>query len=183
MRVIETKLPGVLLIMPRVFEDERGFFMEIFHEARYAENAITGPWRQDNLSYSKRGVLRGLHYQNPEPQGKLVSVVAGEVWDVAVDIRQGSPTFGKWHGEILSAENHRQLWVPEGFAHGFVVLSEEALFSYKCTSLYKGNYDSGIRWDDPEIAIEWPITNPLISPKDANLPFLSVANNLPIFRF
>ena len=157
MNVIETELPGVLVIEPRVFGDERGFFMETWNERRYEEAGLPDRFVQDNLSYSSYGVLRGLHFQNPQPQGKLVSVLRGEVFDVAVDIRVGSPTFGKWTGATLSEENRRQFYVPADFAHGFVVTSETALFFYKCTN-------------DPEIGIEWPTDAPILSERDRTAP-------------
>lgn len=166
MNVIETDLPEVLLIEPKVFGDERGFFMETWHGPRYAEAGIPEHFVQDNLSFSQRGVLRGLHFQNPQPQGKLVSVLQGEVFDVAVDIRVGSPNFGKWTGAFLSAENKRQLWVPPNFAHGFVVTGDNALFSYKCTDYYAPANEGTVLWNDPEIGIQWPIQEPTLSDKD-----------------
>lgn len=166
MNVIETKLPGVLVIEPDVFGDARGFFMESFNDRRYAEAGIPEHFVQDNLSYSARGVLRGLHFQNPKPQGKLVSVLEGEVFDVAVDIRVGSPTFGEWTGVRLSSENRRQFWVPPDFAHGFVVTSEAALFFYKCTGYYAPECEGTVLWNDPEIEIKWPIESPTLSEKD-----------------
>ncbi len=172
MNIIETKLPGVLIIEPVVFGDERGFFMEIWQKQRYAEIGIKGTFVQDNVSSSRKGVLRGLHYQNPQGQGKLVSVLAGEVFDVAVDIRYGSPSFGEWAGVILSGENHRQFWIPEGFAHGFCVLSEQAIFSYKCTEVYSPEDEGGICWNDPDVGINWPLDEVLLSPKDQIYPQL-----------
>ncbi len=166
MKVIETDLPGVLIIEPKVFGDERGFFMESWNGRRYEKAGLPGHFVQDNLSYSTHGVLRGLHFQNPNPQGKLVSVLRGEVFDVAVDIRVGSPTFGKWTGTTLSAENKRQLYVPPSFAHGFVVTSEAALFFYKCTDYYVLASEGTVLWNDPEIGIEWPIAEPHLSDKD-----------------
>ena len=166
MNVIETTLPGVVIIEPKVFGDERGFFMETWNQQRYVDAGIPAGFVQDNLSYSRRGVLRGLHFQNPNPQGKLVSVYQGEVYDVAVDIRRGSPTFGQWTAVTLSAENKRQFYVPEGFAHAFVVTSETALFSYKCTDLYNPKAEGSILWNDPDLAIDWPIDNPELSAKD-----------------
>ncbi|HDP90411.1 MAG TPA: dTDP-4-dehydrorhamnose 3,5-epimerase [Thioalkalivibrio sp.] len=173
MQVTETKLPGVLLVEPKVFGDERGFFMETYQAERYAEAGIPGPFVQDNLSLSQRGVLRGLHFQQPNTQGKLVYVLQGEVFDVAVDIRNGSPTFGQWVGYSLSAENKRQLWVPEGFAHGFCVTSETALFAYKCTGYYAPDCEFAIRWDDPAIGIEWPVESPSLSGKDSQAHLLA----------
>ncbi len=170
MNVIETDLPGVLVIEPRVFGDERGFFMESWNGRRYEELGITGRFVQDNLSFSARGVLRGLHFQNPQPQGKLVWVLQGEVFDVAVDIRVGSPTFGKWTAATLSAENKRQLWIPPDFAHGFVVTSEVALFSYKCTDYYDAQTEGAVLWDDPDVGIEWPVEEPTLSDKDRAAP-------------
>lgn len=172
MNVIETPLAGLLVIEPRVFRDDRGFFLETFQRERYAAAGITGPFVQDNHSRSARHVLRGLHYQIRHPQGKLVSVVRGEVFDVAVDVRPGSATFGKWYGVVLSEDNHRQLWVPAGFAHGFCTLSESADFVYKCTDFYRPEDEGGILWCDPAIGIEWPIEAPSLSPKDAVYPSL-----------
>ncbi len=167
MKVTELSVPGVLLIEPKVFGDARGFFLETFQAARYAEAGIKDAFVQDNLSMSRRGVLRGLHFQNPQPQGKLVSVLQGEVFDVAVDIRRGSPTFGKWCGAILGESNKHQLWVPPNFAHGFVVLSEHALFSYKCTQLYKPEAEHVIAWNDPDIGIDWRFDGtPSLSARD-----------------
>jgi dTDP-4-dehydrorhamnose 3,5-epimerase len=180
-KVSETSLPGVLLIEPKVFGDDRGFFLETFHQKRYAEGGISLPFVQDNWSRSVRGTLRGLHFQDPNPQGKLVQVVAGAVFDVAVDVRVGSPAFGKWVGYELTAENKRQLWVPPGFAHGFCVLSDTADFVYKCTALYSPEHDRGVQWNDPEIGIAWPIREPLLSKKDAALPRLNAAPVLPRF--
>ncbi|MGB3683003.1 MAG: dTDP-4-dehydrorhamnose 3,5-epimerase [Rubrobacteraceae bacterium] len=171
--MIETKLPGVLLVEPKVFGDERGFFMETWNEARYKEAGLPVAFVQDNLSFSGHGVLRGLHFQNPNQQGKLVYVLQGEVFDVAVDIRAGSPNFGEWTGSLLSAENKRQLYVPEGFAHGFVVTGDSALFVYKCTDRYNGQAEGSVLWNDPEIGIEWPIEQPLLSEKDREAPRLS----------
>ncbi len=167
MRVTPTELPEVLVVEPRVFGDERGYFLETFQARRYAQAGIPGPFVQDNLSFSRRGVLRGLHYQHPHGQGKLVWVLQGEVFDVAVDIRRGSPTFGRWVGVWLSAENKRQLWIPPGFAHGFCVVSETALFTYKCTDYYAPEAEGTVRWDDPELGIAWPVSDPIVSPKDA----------------
>lgn len=172
MNVIETKLKGVLIIEPDVFGDDRGYFMETYNQGRYEKQGIKATFVQDNLSYSRKGVLRGLHYQHPHAQGKLVYVVKGEVFDVAVDIRKGSPSFGQWTGVVLSERNKRQLYIPEGFAHGFVVLSEEALFAYKCTDFYHPETEGGIIWNDPGIGIGWPEKNPVLSPKDANYPEL-----------
>ena len=179
MRATPLDHPEVLLIEPDVFPDPRGFFMETFHSIKYAEHGLPAVFLQDNHSRSSRGVLRGLHYQLKNPQGKLVRVVSGEVFDVAVDIRRGSPWFGKWVGAILSEENHRQMYVPPGFAHGFCTLSESADFLYKCTDLYAPGDEYGIAWDDPEIAIEWPEMDYLISDKDLANPLLSESDHLP----
>jgi dTDP-4-dehydrorhamnose 3,5-epimerase len=166
MNVIETDLPGVLVIEPRVLGDGRGYFMESWNRRRYGEVGLPDGYVQDNLSFSARGVLRGLHFQNPNPQGKLVSVLRGEVFDVAVDIRVGSPTFGRWTGMTLSAENKRQLYIPPDFAHGFVVTGEAALFFYKCTDYYVPTSEGTVLWNDPDIGIEWPIAEPNLSDKD-----------------
>lgn len=179
MKRLETALPDLVLLEPRRFGDDRGFFMELFHAGRYAEVGITAPFVQDNFSRSARGILRGLHFQEPHAQGKLVQVLAGAVYDVAVDIRQGSPTFGRWLGVELSADNRRQLWVPPGFAHGFCVLSESADFLYKCTDFYAPGSEHGIAWDDPDLAIPWPVTAPVLSVKDAGAPRLRYAPRLP----
>jgi dTDP-4-dehydrorhamnose 3,5-epimerase len=179
MRVSQTSLPGVLIVEPKVHGDDRGFFMETFHAGRYAAAGIQAAFVQDNLSRSVQGTLRGLHFQEPHGQGKLVQVLRGAVYDVAVDVRQGSPTFGKWVAAELSSENRLQLWVPPGFAHGFCVVSESADFHYKCTDLYAPEHERGIAWNDPELAIPWPAPKPLISPKDATLPPLRQAPVLP----
>lgn len=169
MNIIKTKLHDCLIIEPKIFGDERGFFMETFRAERYAELAgITLPFVQDNHSRSSHEVLRGLHYQKTKPQGKLVRVVRGEVFDVAVDIRQDSPTFSQWEGVILSEENKTQFWVPPGFAHGFVVLSDTADFEYKCTDYYDPSDEGSIMWDDPDLNIAWPIKHPKLSHKDLN---------------
>lgn len=173
MKFIETALPGCVVIEPQVFGDSRGFFYESYNEAKYREAGIDRRFVQSNVSRSARGVLRGLHYQWPHPQGKLVSVLEGEVFDVAVDIRRGSPTFGQWAGVMLTAENHRHFWIPEGFAHGFCVVSDFATFSYQCTDLYDAKADGGIRWNDPAIGIDWPISSPLLSDKDSKAPLLA----------
>lgn len=176
MKIIQTPLPGVLVIEPRVFEDDRGFFLQSYHEKQFWDAGLRDTFVQDNHSFSKQGTLRGLHYQLKHPQGKLVRVVTGEAFDVAVDIRQGSPTFGQWFGDILSAENKRQLYVPPGFAHGFCVLSETADFLYKCTDFYTPGDEYGIRWNDPEIKIDWPIHDPVLSAKDETAPWLKDAS-------
>lgn len=181
MNVIPTSLPGVLIVEPKVFGDERGFFMETFHAGRYESAGIVGPFVQDNYSRSVKGTLRGLHFQEPRPQGKLVQVVAGAVFDVAVDVRKGSPNFGQWFGLELSAQNKKQLWVPAGFAHGFCVLSETADFHYKCTELYAPEFEQSIAWDDPVVGIRWPVETPLLSKKDAAAPNLANAPKLPSF--
>ena len=179
MKVTELGLPGVLLLEPRIFGDERGFFLETFNVERYSEVGLTLPFVQDNLSRSRKGTLRGLHFQQPQAQGKLVQVLAGAVWDVVADVRRGSPTFGRWLGLELSAENRFQLWVPPGFAHGFCVLSDSADFFYKCTALYAPQHERALRWDDPELGIRWPIDRPTLSAKDAAAPLLSDATVLP----
>ncbi|WP_139558119.1 dTDP-4-dehydrorhamnose 3,5-epimerase [Methylotetracoccus oryzae] len=166
MKVEATALPGVLLIEPRVFGDSRGYFFESWNRQRYREQGVEIDFVQDNLSYSERGVLRGLHCQQPYGQGKLVQVLEGEVFDVAVDIRRGSPTFGKSVSVYLSAENRRQLYIPPGFAHGFGVTSPHALFSYKCTDAYHPECEFTVLWNDPALALEWPIANPSLSDKD-----------------
>ncbi len=181
MNVIDTPLPGVKLIEPRVFGDARGFFLESWNASAFAVAGLDLAFVQDNHSRSARGVLRGLHYQLANPQGKLVRVTQGAVFDVAVDIRRSSPHFGQWVGYELSAESHRMLWVPPGFAHGFLVLSETADFLYKCTSLYDPPSDRGIRWNDPAIGITWPglSGDPLLSAKDAIAPLLADAEVFP----
>ena len=177
MNIVETPLPGVLLIEPRVFGDARGFFLESWNQRTFTEAGLDMNFVQDNHSRSSRGVLRGLHYQLHDPQGKLVRVTQGAVFDVAVDIRRSSPHFGRWVGYELSEANHRMLWIPPGFAHGFLVLSDTADFLYKCTSLYDPPSDRGIRWDDPAIGIEWPDMGGarLLSAKDAAAPLLADA--------
>ncbi|HEZ1418072.1 TPA: dTDP-4-dehydrorhamnose 3,5-epimerase [Neisseria meningitidis] len=167
MNIIDTAIPDVKLLEPQVFGDSRGFFMETFRDEWFKTQVCERTFVQENHSKSSKGVLRGLHYQTENTQGKLVRVVVGEVFDVAVDMRKDSPTFGKWVGEILSAENKRQLWVPEGFAHGFYVLSDEAEFVYKCTDYYKPEAEQVLIWNDPTVGIGWPLqTAPLLSPKD-----------------
>ncbi|MDC0494535.1 dTDP-4-dehydrorhamnose 3,5-epimerase [bacterium] len=177
MNILQTSLRDCVIIEPKVFGDERGFFLETFQARRYADIAgIDLPFVQDNHSRSSKGVLRGLHFQKTKPQGKLVRVVSGEVYDVAVDIREGSETFGRWHGVILSAQNKRQFWVPPGFAHGFVVLSEMADFEYKCTDYYDPSDEGSIFWKDPDLNIDWPIENPVVSEKDAGAKKLADIN-------
>lgn len=169
MKVIETAIPGPLIIEPRVFGDARGFFMETWNERAFHEAGLDLTFVQDNHSRSQKGVLRGLHFQNPEPQGKLVRVVSGAVFDVAVDLRKDSPHFGQWVGVELSAENKRMFWVPEGFAHGFLTLADNTDFLYKCTALYAPQSEYTLAWDDPAVGIEWPVSDlaPIISDKDA----------------
>lgn len=183
MKVIETDLPGCLVVEPRVFADSRGFFYESFNHDKLAEHGLAPQFVQGNVSSSSRGVLRGLHYQWPKPQGKYVSVIEGEVWDVAVDIRRGSPHYGRWTAVVLSAENKRHFWIPEGFAHGFAVLSERAIFSYLCTNTYDASADASLRWDDPDLAIDWPVSDPSLSPKDAAAPLLKdvAEDRLPVY--
>ncbi len=173
MKLIKTPLPECLVIEPTVHGDTRGFFYESFHAAKFAGIGLDLKFVQTNVSRSAQNVLRGLHYQYPNPQGKLVSVLEGEVYDVAVDIRVGSPQFGRWAAVVLSAENKRHLWIPEGFAHGFAVLSENATFSYQCTNLYEHANDASVRWNDAAIGIDWPISAPLLSDKDQRAPFLA----------
>jgi dTDP-4-dehydrorhamnose 3,5-epimerase len=173
MKIIPSSLPEALIIEPKVFGDARGFFYESYHREKFEQIGISTPFVQSNVSRSTRGVLRGLHYQWPHPQGKLVSVLEGEVYDVAVDIRHGSPTFGQWTGAMLTAENHRHFWIPEGFAHGFCVLSEAAIFTYQCTALYAPQDDRSVRWNDEAISIDWPISSPLLSEKDMRAPLLA----------
>lgn len=180
MNIIETAIPGVLIIEPRVFGDARGFFMETWNAAAFADAGLDLAFVQDNHSRSQKGVLRGLHFQNPGPQGKLVRVVKGAVFDVAVDLRAASPTFGKWVGVELSADNKRMFWVPEGFAHGFLTLEDDTDFLYKCTAPYAPQSEFTLAWDDPMVGIEWPVDglDPLISEKDAR--GLSLAD-VPVF--
>ena len=175
MKFEQTSLPGVIQITPRVLTDERGYFMETWQSERFSAFGIEAEFVQDNFSQSKQGTLRGLHYQIEKPQGKLVRVVRGEVFDVAVDLRKSSEDFGRWVGKLLSAENKRQMWVPPGFGHGYLVLSDVAEFEYKCTNYYAPEFERAIRWDDPDIAIEWPLGSgelPILSEKDASAPFL-----------
>lgn len=183
MNVLETGVPGLRVIEPAVHGDGRGFFMENWRASRYRGAGLPDRFVQSNLSRSGRGVIRGLHYQHPEPQGKLVSVLEGRVFDVAVDIRPDSPSFRHWAGVELSAENHRQLYVPEGFAHGFCVLGESALLAYLCTREYRAEYDSVVAWNDPDIDIRWPIEAGRLSDKDAAAPRLAdvPADRLPTF--
>lgn len=176
MKVVETAIPGVVVVEPRVFGDHRGFFLESYNRRAFAELGLDRDWVQDNHSRSRRGVLRGLHYQLGRPQAKLVRAVVGAVFDVVVDIRRGSPTFGRWVGAELSAENHRMLLAPRGLAHGFVVLSEAAEFLYKVDDFHAPDEERSIAWNDPAIGIEWPLPggmDPILSPKDANCPKLA----------
>lgn len=184
MNILDTRLNGVKIIEPNVFGDERGFFFESWQKERYESLGIQGEFVQDNVSFSTKGVLRGLHFQNPHGQGKLVSVLQGEVFDVAVDIRVGSPTFGQWEGVLLSGENHRQFWIPAGFAHGFCVVSNTALFSYKCTERYAPDCEGGIAWNDPAIGIDWPLKEVVLSEKDKQYTNLSeiALTRLPAFK-
>ena len=182
MRVRETSLPGVLILEPQVFRDERGFFLETFSTKRLAGSGVPENFAQDNHSRSTRGVVRGLHYQLNHPQGKLIHAASGRIFDVAVDIRRGSPTFAKWFGVELNDENLFSLWVPGGFAHGFCVLSEVADVIYKCTVPYEAHDDRGVAWNDPLIGIDWPVDNPVLSSKDSAYETLSLnRNDIPIF--
>ncbi|CUN10104.1 MAG: dTDP-4-dehydrorhamnose 3,5-epimerase [Turicibacter sanguinis] len=179
---IATKIPDLYIIEPKVFGDERGYFMESYSQKDFTEAGLTMTFVQDNESKSRKGVLRGLHFQTKQTQGKLVRVTQGEVWDVAVDLRKGSPTYGQWEGVYLSAENKRQFYVPEGFAHGFVVTSEEAIFNYKCTDFYAPEYDSGLLWNDEDVAIKWPLEGLgeiLLSEKDQKQKTLKELKDLP----
>ncbi|MET4802906.1 dTDP-4-dehydrorhamnose 3,5-epimerase [Bradyrhizobium sp. LB11.1] len=181
MQVVPTELPEVLVIEPKLFGDQRGFFIETYHLSRYVESGVVRPFVQDNLSRSSYGVLRGLHLQNPLVQGKLVTVFRGNVLDVAVDVRIGSPTFGRHVAIELSEENRKQLWVPRGFAHGYVVLSETADFFYKCDNTYSPKDEVSVRWNDPALGISWGISNPSLSAKDAVAPLLADVKNLPLY--
>ena len=173
MKLIRTNLAGLMIIEPEVFTDDRGFFMEIHHQRRYHACNIDAVYVQDNLSFSRKGTIRGLHYQVRRPQAKLIQVITGEIFDVAVDIRPGSQTFGKWEGIYLSAHNNRQLFISEGFAHGFCVVSETARCLYKCTDFYTPEDEGGILWCDPDIGINWPVVDPIISEKDKAFPCLA----------
>jgi len=172
MNIIPSDLAGVLIIEPDVFADPRGFFFETYQRRRYRQLGIESRFVQDNLSFSVKGALRGLHYQKKCPQAKLVQVITGEIYDVAVDVRPGSPDFGRWTGTVLSAENKRQVWIPEGFAHGFCVCSETAHVWYKCTDYYRPDDEGGINWKDPDIRIDWPVRDPILSLKDRQFSFL-----------
>lgn len=175
MRVNETKLPGVVLVEPRIFEDGRGYFLETYNRARYAAAGIDAAFVQDNHSRSVKGTLRGLHYQTRKPQAKLVWVIEGVIWDVAVDVRLDSPTYGQWVGLELDAQRKQQLFVPAGFAHGFCVVSETAQVAYKCTAVYDPEGQGGVIWNDPTLGIDWPVAEPVLSSKDAELPQLAEA--------
>ena len=182
MRFVPTAIPDVVTIEPDVFRDPRGFFLETYHAGKYRDAGIEGPFVQDNQSRSVAGTLRGLHLQLTRPQGKLVRVIEGEIFDVAVDVRRGSPTFGQWVGVTLSAENFRQCYLPPGFAHGFAVVSQIAQVEYKCTDLYDPKGELGIAWNDPAIAIQWPVAEPFLSERDTRHPVLAdVMERLPVF--
>jgi dTDP-4-dehydrorhamnose 3,5-epimerase len=172
-RFVQTDLPGVLVIEPDVYQDPRGFFLETYHAAKYRDGGIAAPFVQDNHSRSIRGTLRGLHLQPGRPQGKLIRVVEGEIYDVAVDVRRRSPTFGRWVAVTLSAANFKQCYVPPGFAHGFCVLSQDAQVEYKCTDLYEPASEIGVAWNDPTLSIPWPIAQPLLSDRDRRNPTLA----------
>lgn len=183
MHVEGTSIPGVLLISPKVFADPRGFFVETYHEERYASHGMPAHFVQDNHSQSAKGTLRGLHAQLKRPQAKLVRCIEGSIWDVAVDVRLGSPTFGKWVGAELSAATAMQIYIPEGFVHGFAVLSERAQVEYKCSDVYVADDQFTIRWNDPELGVHWPITDPLLSDKDRTAPLLKdVRGQLPSYK-
>jgi dTDP-4-dehydrorhamnose 3,5-epimerase len=173
MKISKTTLDGVLIVEPDCFEDVRGAFMETYHEQRYSNSGISPVFVQDNLSYSVHGTLRGLHYQFDNVQAKLVQVIDGEIYDVAVDVRYGSPTFGQWIGVYLSSDNKKQLFIPEGFAHGFCVTSDRVIFMYKCSDFYTPESEGGILWSDPELSIDWPIATPILSEKDQKNPLLN----------
>ena len=180
MRVVATAIPEVLILEPDVHTDGRGFFLETYHADRYRENGIPGPFVQDNHSRSLAGTLRGLHLQLRHPQGKLIRVIEGEIFDVAVDVRRGSPTFGRWVSVALTAENFKQVYVPQGFAHGFCVVSPIAQVEYKCTDVYDPSSEVGIAWNDPALGISWPVTQPLLSPRDSNhLTLAELTDRLP----
>lgn len=181
MKVLSLKLPGLLLLTPKIFRDERGFFLESYHLPLYSSYGIQTPFVQDNLSCSKKNAIRGLHYQSQPGQGKLISCLQGHIWDVAVDIRPDSPTFGQWAAVELDDQKREQLWIPVGFAHGFCTLSETALVQYKVTAVYHTQYECAIRWNDPTLNINWPIKNPLLSARDQTSPYfyeLDFAHNL-----
>lgn len=182
-KITPTKFPGVVVIEPPSFADNRGFFMETYHKKTYETAGLKKFFVQDNISYSMKNVLRGLHYQLRHPQGKLIYVISGEIFDVAVDIRKGSPTFCQWEGVLLSSENKKQIYIPEGFAHGFVVLSETAYVAYKCTALYTPGDEYGVFWNDPAIGIDWPVDAPILSDKDNRNPHIKDVpeSDLPVF--
>ena len=184
MRISSTQLKDVLLIEPKVFGDRRGFFLETFRRKEFADAGMDVDFVQDNLSFSRKGTLRGLHYQYPGSQGKLVQVLSGEILDVALDIRWGSPTFGQWMAVELNDRDHHLLYLPPGFAHGFCVLSDTALFSYKCTDYYAPEHEGGVAWDDPVLAISWPLSDPILSPRDRTWPCLKDIDRrrLPLFE-
>ncbi|MCC5070438.1 dTDP-4-dehydrorhamnose 3,5-epimerase [Xanthomonas campestris] len=184
MKIIPTSLRGCFVIEPAVHTDDRGFFFESWNAERFKQHDLHMQFVQSNVSCSSKGVIRGLHYQWPRPQGKLISVLEGEVYDVAADIRVGSPTFGQWEAVILSGENRRQFWIPEGFVHGFAVLSDTAVFNYLCTDVYVKEADAGLRWDDARLAVDWPISDPVLSNKDRVAPFLDdiPVERLPLYR-
>jgi dTDP-4-dehydrorhamnose 3,5-epimerase len=183
MKVIASPLPGVRVVEPNVFGDHRGFFMESYQQQRYMESGIDTVFVQDNISLSVRNTLRGLHYQHPRGQAKLVQVLQGEIFDVVVDIRKGSPTWGQWFGVTLSSDNKRQVFIPDGYAHGFCVTSETALFAYKCSDYYLPEDEGGVRWDDPQIGIQWPVQSPILSDRDKNYTGLDAipADRLPVY--
>ena len=183
MKVVSTDLDGVFIIEPDVFGDHRGYFMETHNQERYRAEKIDRIFVQDNISFSSRNILRGLHYQKPQTQAKLVQVITGEIFDVAVDIRQGSPTFGKWVGVHLSEQKHHQIFISEGFAHGFCVLSETAHVLYKCTDFYSPENERGILWSDPGVSIQWPVTTPILSDKDRDYPCLSELASDMLFSY
>jgi len=184
MELIETGLEGLLLLIPKVFDDDRGFFMETYQKEKYVRLGISVDLVQDNLSFSHSGTLRGLHFQHPHEQAKLVQVLTGHVFDITIDIRIGSPTFGQWRAFHLSGDNRRQIFVPEGFAHGFCVLSDTALFSYKCSDYYAPDCEGGVIWSDPDIGIDWPVKEPILSEKDAKYPRLRdiAVDRLPRYK-
>ncbi len=179
--MIPTALPEVLIVEPTVHEDARGFFLELWQDERYRAAGIPGAFVQDNMSRSRRGVVRGLHFQEPDPQGKLISVLEGCIFDVAVDVRRGSPRFGHWTGVELSASNRRQFWIPPGLAHGFVATSEEAVVLYKCTEYYAPGHERVVRWNDPAIGIDWPVREAVLSERDRLAPALAEAKVLPLY--
>lgn len=182
MKFLPAAIPGVVIIEPDVHTDVRGFFLETYHVEKYAAGGISDLFVQDNHSRSAGGTIRGLHLQFGRPQGKLIRVIEGEIFDVAVDVRRGSPTFGKWVGVTLSASNFKQCYVPKGFAHGFAVTSDVAQVEYKCTDVYDASSEIGVAWDDPDIGITWPVTNPVLSERDKRHPRLAAIADLPTFR-